>query len=313
MAPLPRYEGTFSFVSSRLYASIKRAIPTYDKEDPKTWPYVTLSTIEKLRPYQGYPDLPTGVAYQREAMKRYEDMYTPQERAIAASVNGPLYQRYPYNYDRFDEPKEKVGMSGAEYRSYMANTTATPSTPRVCEREEWEQDILDSAIDCSTPHPHSQPSEPESPTPANRTQPHSLCSNKTCTDTRREAARLRGTLFDKDSQLLSCQSDLKEYETTEKLRRRALEDAEYEVEKEKQRADAAEKECMLKMEGNIRLQQRMRELEVKVNQAQELDTYCVELEGEIERLNKVREEEEGSDDYHDGDDRPRKRMRSESL
>ncbi|KAI4949603.1 hypothetical protein J4E91_005343 [Alternaria rosae] len=248
MAPLPRYEGTFSFVSSRLYASIKRAIPTYEKEDPKTWPYVTLSTIEKLRPYQGYPDLPTGVAYQREAMKRYENMYTPQERATAASVNGPLHQRYPYNYDRFDEPKEKV-------------------------------------------------------------------------DTRREAARLRGSLFDKDSQLFSCQSDLKEYETTEKLRRRALEDAEYEVEKEKQRADAAEKECMLLMESNIRLHQRVRELEVKVKQAQDLDKYCVELETEIEKLNRVREGEKGGyvvlsgseEDSDDCDDRPRKRMRSESL
>ncbi|KAI4916680.1 uncharacterized protein J4E92_009184 [Alternaria infectoria] len=312
MAPLPRYEGTFSFVSSRLYASIKRAIPTYDKKDPKTWPYVTLSTIEKLRPYQGYPDLPTGVAYQREAMKRYENMYTPQERAIAASVNGPLHQRYPYNYDRFDEPKEKVGMSGAEYRSYMANTTPMPSTPRVREREELEQDIPDSAIDCSTPHPQSQPSEPESPTPATRTQPPSSCTAKTCTETRREAARLRGILFDKDSQLLSCQSDLKEYETTEKLRRRALEDAEYEVEKEKQRADAAERECMLRMEGNIRLQQRVRELEGRVKQAQDLDGYCVELEGEIERLNRVREGEEGESD-DGGDDRLRKRMRSESL
>ncbi|KAI4908277.1 hypothetical protein J4E90_008901 [Alternaria incomplexa] len=311
MAPLPRYEGTFSFVSSRLYASIKRAIPTYDKEDPKTWPYVTLSTIEKLRPYQGYPDLPTGVAYQREAMKRYESMYTPQERAIAASVNGPLHQRYPYNYDRFDEPKEKVGMSGAEYRSYMANTTPMPSTPRVREREEWEQDIPDSAIDCDTPPGGRM--ESASPTPATRTQPPSRCTNKTCTDTRREAARLRGTLFDKDSQLLSCQSDLKEYETTEKLRRRALEDAEYEVEKEKQRADAAERECMLRMKGNIRLQQRVRELEGKVKQAQDLDGYCVELEGEIERLNGVRdgEEDEESDDGDDG--RSRKRMRSESL
>ena len=310
MAPLPRYEGTFSFVSSRLYASIKRAIPTYDKEDPKTWPYVTLSTIEKLRPYQGYPDLPTGVAYQREAMKRYENMYTPQERAIAASVNGPLHQRYPYNYDRFDEPKEKVGMSGAEYRSYMANTTPMPSTPRVREREEWEQDIPDSAIDCDTPPGGRM--ESASPTPATRPQPPSRCTNKTCTDTRREAARLRGILFDKDSQLLSCQSDLKEYETTEKLRRRALEDAEYEVEKEKQRADAAERECMLRMEGNIRLQQRVRDLEGKVKQAQDLDGYCVELEGEIERLNRVREVEEEESD--DGDDsRARKRMRSESL
>ncbi|KAI4951692.1 hypothetical protein J4E86_007108 [Alternaria arbusti] len=310
MAPLPRYEGTFSFVSSRLYASIKRVIPNYDKDDPKTWPYVTLSTIEKLRPYHGYPDLPTGVAYQREAMKRYESMYTPQERAIAASVNGPLHQRYPYNYDRFDEPKEKVGMSGAEYRSYMANTTPMPSTPRERKREEWEQDIPDSAIDCNTPPGGRM--ESASPTPATRTQPPSRCTNKTCTDTRREAARLRGSLFDKDSQLLSCQSDLKEYETTEKLRRRALEDAEYEVEKEKRRADAAEGECMLRMEGNIRLQQRVRELEGRVKQAQDLDGYCVELEGEIERLNRVREGEgEESDDGDD--DRLRKRMRSESL
>ncbi|KAI4709267.1 hypothetical protein J4E89_006015 [Alternaria sp. Ai002NY15] len=311
MAPLPRYEGTFSFVSSRLYASIKRAIPTYDKEDPKTWPYVTLSTIEKLRPYQGYPDLPTGVAYQREAMKRYENMYTPQERAIAASVNGPLHHRYPYNYDRFDEPKENVGMSGAEYRSYIASTTPMPSTPRVREREEWEQDIPDSAIDCSTPSA-GRPSS-ASPTPATRPQPPSHCTNKTCTDTRREAARLRGSLFDKDSQLLSCQSDLKEYETTEKLRRRALEDAEYEVEKEKQRADMAERECMLRMEGNIRLQQRVRELEGKVKQAQDLDGYCVELEGEIERLNRVREEEEEEQESDADDGGSRKRMRSETL
>ena len=68
---------------------------------------------------------------------------------------------------------------------------------------------------------------------------------------------------------------------------------------------------MLRMEGNIRLQQRVRELEGKVKQAQDLDAYCVELEGEIERLNRVQGEEEEESD--DGDDRLRKRMRSESL
>jgi hypothetical protein len=323
MAPLPRYEGTFSFVSSRLYASIKRAIPTYDKDNPKTWPYVTLSTIEKLRPYQGYPDLPEGVAYQREAMERYENMYTPEERASTASINGPLHRRYPFNYDEFDKPKEQVGMSGEEYRSYMATIITMPSTPRV--REEWEADIPDSAIDCDTPVSFSEHTESVSPTPGNRPRTHDLCPDSKCAETRREAARLRGDLFDKDSQLLRCQADLKEYETTEKLRRRALEDAEYEAEKEKQRANAAEKECMLRMEGTIKLLRRLRDLERKVEQAEDLDAYCVQLEAELEKLKGGRvagkrdydmlsdSEDEDSEEDEDYDGWPRKRIRSESI
>ena len=115
MAPLRTYEGTFSFVSSRLYDNIRYAMPDYDKNDPKTWPYVTLAAIEKHRPYQGYPDLPAGVAYQRSITKRYEDMYSAKERIQSASMNGSFYKRYPFNYDEHDEPKEKVGMSMAEY------------------------------------------------------------------------------------------------------------------------------------------------------------------------------------------------------
>ncbi|KAL1801626.1 hypothetical protein ACET3X_001968 [Alternaria dauci] len=291
MTPLPRYDGTFSFTSSRLYENIKRVTPTYNKKDPKTWPYVTLSTIEKHSPYRGYPDLPTGVAYQREAMRRYEDMYSSEDRETAACVNGSLHQRYPFNYDKFDEPKETVGMSRVEYQAYMATTVAAPSTPRIM-REEWENDVPDSAIDCDTPPGHRGRTESASPTLGIRARNRNFCTNKKCVEIKREADRLRGELFDKESQLVSSLGDLKEYESTEGLRRRAMQEAEFELEKEKQRADAAEKECMLRMEANIRLGSRLRELEMKVKEMDELDAYCVQLEAEIEALNSERAMEE---------------------
>jgi hypothetical protein len=291
MTALPRYDGTFSFTSSRLYENIKRVFPTYDNYDPKTWPYVTLSTIEKHCPYQGYPDLPTGVAYQREATKRYEDLYSPEDRTVAASVNGSLHQRFPFNYDKFDEPKEQVGMSGAEYRAYMGTTLAAPSTPCIM-REGWEDDIPDSAIDCDTLPNYREQLESASPTLGIKALNRVFCAKKKCVDIKREADRLRGELFDKESQLVSSQADLKEYETTEGLRRRAMYDAQFELEKEKQRADDAEKRCMLRMEENLRLFRRLNDLEMKVKEMEELDAYCVQLEAEIEALNGERATEE---------------------
>jgi hypothetical protein len=99
---LKHYDGTFSFVTSRLHANITRALPTYDKTDPKTWPYVTLATIDCHAPYQDYPDLPTGVAYERKVMERYEAMYSALERASSVGMNGAFHQRYPFNFDRFE-------------------------------------------------------------------------------------------------------------------------------------------------------------------------------------------------------------------
>ncbi|RII05239.1 hypothetical protein CUC08_Gglean010332 [Alternaria sp. MG1] len=287
LAVLPHYDGTFSFTPSRLYENIKRVFPTYNNKDPKTWPYVTLSTIEKHCPYQGYPDLPTGVAYQREAMKRYEDMYSPEERDVAASVNGSLHRRFPFNYDKLDEPKEKIGMTGGEYRAYMATTLVAPSTPHTM-REEWEDDVPDSAIDCGTPPDYHEQPESASPTLGIRALKRVSCTKKKCVEIKREADRLRGELFDKESQLVSAQADLKEYEATEGLRRRAMHDAQFELEKEKQRADDAEKKCMLRMETNLRLLRRLNELEMNAKETEELDAYCVQLEAEIEALNSGR-------------------------
>ncbi|CAN9140036.1 unnamed protein product [Alternaria sp. RS040] len=318
-AVLPHYDGTFSFTSSRLYENIKRVFSTYNNKDPKTWPYVTLSTIEKHCPYQGYPDLPTGVAYEREVMKRYENMYSPEERAVAASANGSLHQRFPFNYDKLDEPKEKVGMSGGEYRAYMATTPIAPSTPRTM-REEWEDDVPDSAIDCDTPPGYREQPERASPTLGIRALKRVSCTKKKCVEIKREADRLRGELFDKESQLVSAQADLKEYEATEGLRRRAIHDAQFELEKEKQRADVAEKNCMLRMETNLRLLRRLNELEMNAKETEELDKYCVQLEAEIEALNsgratkkRGREQLSLSEMVGEGSNMLLKRMRSEST
>jgi hypothetical protein len=265
------FDGTFSFTTSRLHANITRALPTYDKTDPKTWPYVTLATIERHGPYQGYLDLPTGVAYERQALERYEAMYSAEERAYSATMNGTFHERYPFNYDRFELPKESVGMSSVEYRSYMGDATAV--------QEEWE-DATFTADDNDVPYP-----SPKTPSNKRRdTENHSNCANPKCTETRRELAKLRGTLFDKESQLLSSQSELQEYEATETLRRNTLSDAEFQLEKEKLRAEAAEKDCMLKIEGNIELLKRIQELEMRVAEVEDLEAYSAELEGVVAKL-----------------------------
>jgi hypothetical protein len=189
---LQYYDGTSSFVTSRLHANITRNLPTYDKTDPKTWPYVTLATIKRHTPYQGCPDLPTGVAYERQVLERYEAMYSALECAYSAGMNGPFHQRYPFNYDRFEVPKEEVGMSSVEYRSYMGDTTAV--------RDDWEQTTFGIASDDDIPYP--------SPKSANgkrgeHTEERNTCGNKKCPENRRELAKLRGKLFNKESQLLS--------------------------------------------------------------------------------------------------------------
>ncbi|CAI9637311.1 unnamed protein product [Alternaria burnsii] len=196
----------------------------------------------------------------------------------------------------------------------MKITLAAPSTPRIM-REEWEDDIPDSAIDCDTPPDYCEQPESASPTLGIRALKRVFCAKKKCVEIKREADRLRGELFDKESQLVSSQADLKEYETTEGLRRRAMYDAQFELEKEKQRAEDAEKKCMLRMEENLRLLRRLNELETKAKEMEELDAYCVQLEAEIEALNGERGREQFSEFQMEEEsfNMLRKRMRSKST
>jgi len=124
MSTIRSFDGAFSFTTSQLHANIKRAFPDYNCKDPKSWPFVTLAVLEKTRTYNGIPDLPTGVAYERAVTKRYEEMYTAEERAEIASMNGSFHERYPFNYDENDEPKETVRLSFAEYDKYMMKVSA---------------------------------------------------------------------------------------------------------------------------------------------------------------------------------------------
>ncbi|EOA92042.1 uncharacterized protein SETTUDRAFT_134070 [Exserohilum turcica Et28A] len=227
MLPITEYKGTFSFVSSRLYNNIKSVLPHYNEKDPETWPYIALATIEKHCPYRGYPDLPTGVAYERSVLERYEEMYSAEERRQGASLNGSFHERYPFNYDEHDVLKDQVDITSSEYGGYI-------------------EDEPDVAVD----EPDVVADEP---------------------DIRREAARLRGKLFDKNSQLMSSQQNLKEYEAAESWRRNAVSNAEYELGKQRQRADAAERECMLQKTSNIQLVERIKNLEA----------YCTQLEENI--------------------------------
>ena len=228
MAPTQPFDGAFSFTTSRLHANIERLLPEYNKRDPRTWPLVTLAVVEKQRPYHGFPDLPTGVAYERAVTKRYEEVYTVMERAEIASMNGSFHERYPYNYDENDAPKEKVGMSLAEYFKYMAKSAAA----NVDEIRYPERNLTVN----SSKDTNCQP-----------------CTNSGCVEMKREVARLQGELFDKGSQLMSSQEYLREYETTEGLRRSALKDAEYGSNREKRRADAAEKKCLVRKKRNMTL------------------------------------------------------------
>ena len=97
-------------------------------------------------------------------------------------------------------------------------------------------------------------------------------------------------------------------------------DAQFELEKEKQRADDAEKKGMLRMEENLRLLRHLNELETKVKEMEELDAYCVQLEAEIEALNGERATEERGREQlsepqmvEESFNMLRKRMRSKST
>ena len=97
-------------------------------------------------------------------------------------------------------------------------------------------------------------------------------------------------------------------------------DAQFELEKEKQRADDAEKKCMLRMEESLRLLRRLNDLEMKVKEMEELDAYCVQLEAEIEALNGERATEERGREQlsepqmeEESFNMLRKRMRSKST
>jgi chromosome segregation ATPase len=130
-------------------------------------------------------------------------------------------------------------------------------------------------------HPPSPPTES---VVRESIEERNTCGNQKCLENRRELAKLRGKLFDKESQLLSSQEDLKEYEATEILRRNTLADAEFQLEKEKQRAEAAEQDCMLRIEGQIKLLKRIGVLESKVAEMNDLEQYITELEREIMML-----------------------------
>ncbi|EUC40566.1 hypothetical protein COCMIDRAFT_9588 [Bipolaris oryzae ATCC 44560] len=262
------YEGTFSFISSQLETSIKNSLPHYDKKDPRTWPYVTLATIEERRPYYGYPDLPAGVAYERSVMLRYHAMYSAEDRRQSVALNGSFHERYPCNYNHYDQLKDWVGMSKAEYQSYMANAT---------------EDIMymtEYAYDDGLCLPIRQ----SAATRGNRTLNSECCTNSTCIETRREAAKLRKEIPLKESQLIHCQQSLKELEATKERRHNAPGDTQAELEKQRQRADAAERECEIRKANNIKLLHRVRELERIVVQKDELEAYCSQLKEEIDVL-----------------------------
>jgi hypothetical protein len=201
-------------------------------------------------------------------MERYQTMYSAEERAFSTPMNGSFHKRYPLNYNRFEMPKEDISMSLVEYQSYIGHATIV--------LEDWEDATF--APDDSTPYP-----SPKTPS-RNHGERESLCGNKKCAEDRRDLARLRGALFDKESQLLTSQKHLTEYEATELLRRNTLADAEFHLDKEKRRAEAAEKDCMLRIEAHILLLKRVRDLEMRVAEVEDLETYCAELEGEIKTL-----------------------------
>jgi len=245
MATVRSYNGAFSFTTSQLHANIKRVLHDYDNKDLKTWPFVTLAVLEKIHTYHGIPDLPTGVAYERAVTKRYEEMYTAEERAEIASMNGSFHERYPFNYDENDEPKETVHLSFAEYNKYMTKVAA-------------------AGMD-ELRYPESKPMKEVS-----KNTDRTPCRSSHCREMKREVARLQGELFDKGSQLVSSKEYLREYEAIEGLRRSAMTDAEYDLRREKRRADAAEKECMALMEEKTKLLHRIRDLERKVSSMNDL-------------------------------------------
>ena len=267
MLPITEYKGTFSFVSSRLYNNIKSVLPHYNEKDPETWPYIALATIEKHCPYRGYPDLPTGVAYERSVLERYEEMYSAEERRQGASLNGSFHERYPFNYDEHDVLKDQVDITSSEYGGYIEDEpdVAVDEPDVVAD----EPDVVADAEDVEDEL--QRPQRERTSTAGNTVLNHEYCSNRKCMEIRREAARLRGKLFDKNSQLMSSQQNLKEYEAAESWRRNAVSNAEYELGKQKQRADAAERECMLQKTSNIQLVERIKNLEA----------YCTQLEENI--------------------------------
>ena len=193
------YRGPFSFVTSQLHSDVKTILPDYDEHDPKTWPYVTMEAVEKHGKYSGYTDLLEGIAYERSVMKRYESMYSAADRKHIASVNGSFHKRCPCKYDEHDKPKSQVGMSHAEYRNYMAT----------------------AAKDTSANTPASKLRRPQQKrkydTKRNKSHDARRCANKKCLETRREAARLWGELFDRENQVFSSQH-VREFEATGRRR-----------------------------------------------------------------------------------------------
>ncbi|EMD67935.1 hypothetical protein GGP41_001515 [Bipolaris sorokiniana] len=262
------YQCTFSSVSSRLESKIKSILPQYDEKDPRTWPYVTLATIEERRPYYGYPNLLAGVAYQRSVILRYHAMYSAEERKQSAFLNGSFHERYPCNYDEYDQLKDWVGMSKVEHKRYMANVAGDII------------DITEDAYDDGLRLPPRQSTTIR----GDRTLNGECCANSRCIETRREAAKPRKELSQKQGQLVNSQQNPKEFEASEERRHNAPSDTQAELEKLRQCADAAERECEIRRANNIKLLWRVRELERKAVQRDELEAYCSQLEEEVDVL-----------------------------
>ncbi|EUC26933.1 hypothetical protein COCCADRAFT_31427 [Bipolaris zeicola 26-R-13] len=295
------YQGTFSFISSRLESNIKSFLPHYDKKDPRTWPYVTLATIEEVRHYYGYPDLPAGIAYQRSVLLRYHAMYSAEDRKHSVSLNGSFHERYPCNYDQYDQLKDSAGMSKAEYQRYMAN---------VAEDIVY---ITEDTYDDDLRLPMHQSATPG----GNRTLNSECCANTRCIETRREATKLRKELSHKEHQLIQSQQSLEELEAIQERRHNAPSDTQVELEKQRQRADAAERECEIRKANNVKQLWRVRELERQVVQKDELEAYCSQLKEEIDVLKGKRRrdvvESDPDEDLMEGYISSAKKTRSSSV
>lgn len=74
---LQKFQGRWSWNEKTLEANIKAAKPDYNEQDPRTWPFIELSLIEKTNGciYTGYGALPRSVVYEQIIVDRYLDAH----------------------------------------------------------------------------------------------------------------------------------------------------------------------------------------------------------------------------------------------
>jgi hypothetical protein len=137
-AHLPEYVGNFSFDPDLVLQLVKLVKSDYDPNDPKTWPLITTTYLEKWlkKPYDGARMLPPFVAYERNLVElcvaKREDIEIEFAREDGTKTVRSRFNHYfPFIYNHNGHKHNFEYMHADHYIAWVYGVTGKVPTTRT--------------------------------------------------------------------------------------------------------------------------------------------------------------------------------------